>query len=66
MVKEQILGQIGKFDYEYGTNVKEFNELIFLRLKSISDECGAELNIFFNNWALPEVMMMKILTNNFY
>lgn len=48
---------IGKFDYEYGTNVKEFNELIFLRLKSISDECGAELNIFFNNWALPEVMI---------
>ena len=48
---------IAKYDSEYGKKVKQFNEIIFLRLKSISDECGAELNIFFNNWVLPEDMI---------
>ena len=48
---------IAKYDREYGKKVKQFNEIIFLRLKSISDECGAELNIFFNNWVLPEDMI---------
>lgn len=44
------------FDTEQSLKVKKLNEKIFIRLKEVARNCGADLYIFYTNWALPKMM----------
>ncbi len=45
-----------EFSKDYGVKIQKINEMIFLRLQSVSSDCGADLHIFFNGWVKPNKM----------
>jgi len=46
----------GEFDYNYSSKVFNFNKKVFLRLKKISTECNASLNILNLMWSDHRIM----------